>query len=126
VIRVLVAEDSHAARALLVSILSEDPEIEVVAEVGDGEAAVEAARRLRPDIITMDIHMPRLDGLEATARIMNEAPVPIVVVSSAVSARDVASSFDALKAGALAALPKPVLAGGALGAEERQSFVSTV
>ena len=125
-IRVLVAEDSAAARLLLVSMLSGDPEVEVVAEVADGEAAVEAAKRLRPDVITMDIHMPKLDGLAATARIMHESPMPIVVVSSAVSARDVASTFEALKAGALAALPKPGSGGGSEGEEERRAFVSTV
>ena len=100
-IRVLVAEDSYAARLLIVSLLESDPDIEVVGEVGDGEAAVAAATRLQPDVITMDIHMPLLDGLAATARIMNERPIPIVVVSSAVDPRDVASTFDAIKAGAL-------------------------
>lgn len=125
-IRVLIAEDSAAARLLLVSMLGGDPEIEIVAEVSDGEAAVEAARRLRPDVITMDIQMPKLDGLDATARIMNESPLPIVVVSSSVSVRDVASTFAALKAGALAALPKPGWGGGEAGEEERRTFVSTV
>ena len=125
-IRVLVAEDSQAARLLLVSLLERDPEIKVVGEVGDGEAAVAGAKRLRPDVITMDIHMPLLDGLQATARIMNEAPTPIVVVSSAVNAQDVASSFAAMKAGALVALPKPGMGGGAQGEEDRRSFVSTV
>jgi two-component system, chemotaxis family, protein-glutamate methylesterase/glutaminase len=125
-IRVLVAEDSHAARLLLVSLLASDPEIEVVGEVGDGEAAVAGAKRLRPDVITMDIQMPLLDGLEATARIMNEAPTPIVVVSSSVNAKDVASSFEAIKAGALVALPKPGLGGGRQGEDDRRTFVSTV
>jgi two-component system chemotaxis response regulator CheB len=126
VIRVLVAEDSHAVRLFLTSLLSADPEIEVVGEVSDGEAAVANARRLRPDVITMDIHMPVLDGLEATARIMHESPVPIVVVSTSVSSQDVASSMDALKAGALVALPKPPAGQDRASQVERESFVATV
>ena len=125
-IRVLVAEDSHAARLMIVTLLETDPEIQVVGEVQDGEAAVKEARRLRPDVITMDIHMPLLDGLNATARIMSETPMPIVVVSSAVNPRDVASTFDAIKAGALVALPKPGAGGDREGTEERAVFIATV
>ncbi len=125
-IRVLVAEDSYAARLLIVALLESDPEIEVVGQAHDGEAAVAEARRLRPDVITMDIHMPLLDGLDATARIMSEAPVPIVVVSSAVNPRDVASTFDAIKAGALVALPKPSSGMDREAVEERAIFTATV
>jgi two-component system chemotaxis response regulator CheB len=126
VIRVLVAEDSHAARLLIVSLLASDPEIEVVGEVSDGEAAVAEARRLQPDVVTMDIHMPLMDGLAATARIMNERPIPIVVVSSTVDPRDVASTFDAMKAGALVALPKPGSGTDRRSVEDRAIFTSTV
>ncbi|MDQ2667821.1 MAG: chemotaxis-specific protein-glutamate methyltransferase CheB [Gemmatimonadota bacterium] len=125
-IRVLVAEDSYAARLLIVALLESDPEIEVVGEAQDGEAAVVQARQLRPDVITMDIHMPLLDGLDATARIMSESPVPIVVVSSAVNPRDVASTFDAIKAGALVALPKPGSGTDRASVEERAIFTATV
>ncbi|MEP6999036.1 MAG: chemotaxis-specific protein-glutamate methyltransferase CheB [bacterium] len=125
-IRVLVADDSHAARLLIVSLLESDPEIEVVGQVADGESAVVSAKRLRPDVITMDIYMPRLDGLEATARIMSESPTPIVVVSSTVSAQDVASSLAATKAGALVAVPKPGAAGDRQAEEDRRAFVATV
>ena len=125
-IRVLVAEDSYAARLLIVSLLESDPEIEVVGEVADGEAAVAAARRLQPDVMTMDIHMPVMDGLAATARIMNECPIPIVVVSSTVDPRVVASTFDAIKAGALVALPKPGSATDRVSVEERALFTATV
>ncbi len=125
-IRVLVAEDSYAARLLIVATLESDPEIEIVGEAHDGEAAVAEARRLRPDVITMDIHMPLLDGLAATARIMSENPIPIVVVSSAVNPRDVASTFDAIKAGALVALPKPGSGTDRTAVEEREIFTSTV
>lgn len=125
-IRVLVAEDSYAARVLIVATLENDPEIEIVGEAHDGEAAVALARRLNPDVITMDIHMPLLDGLAATARIMSENPTPIVVVSSAVNPRDVASTFDAIRAGALVALAKPGSGTDRTAAEERAIFTSTV
>lgn len=105
-IRVVVAEDSRAQRALLVAILERDPGIRVVGAAVDGEEALEMTIRLRPDLVTMDVHMPGLDGLEATRRIMVEAPTPIVVVSSGVP-DDIALSLRATAAGALAAVAKP-------------------
>lgn len=106
-IRVLVAEDSPTVRRLLVEILEADPEIQVVGEAGDGEETIAMALRLRPDLITMDIHMPILNGLDATKEIMVQAPTPIVIVSSAVRQPDVELSLDATRAGALLILPKP-------------------
>jgi two-component system chemotaxis response regulator CheB len=105
-LRVLVTEDSVVARALLVSIVGRDPGLEVVGEARDGEEAVALAAKLKPDVITMDVHMPKLDGLEATRRIMAEAPTPIVVIS-AIDPKDVRLSFEALDSGALAVLAKP-------------------
>ena len=105
-IRVLVAEDSATARALLVSILSAERDIVVVGEARTGTEAVELAERLMPDLITMDVHMPELDGLEATKQIMTRSPRPILVVSSATGS-DVALSLDATRAGALMAIAKP-------------------
>lgn len=106
-IRVLVAEDSVTVRELLVEILTGDPEIQVVGEAKNGLEAVELAVRLKPDLITMDVHMPELDGLDATKEIMVRAPTPIVVVSSSHNARDVELSLSAMRAGALIVLPKP-------------------
>jgi two-component system chemotaxis response regulator CheB len=107
VIRVVVAEDSRTARALLVGLFASDPEFKVVGEAGDGREAVEMVRRLRPDVVTMDIRMPRMDGLEATRCIMIEMPTPIVVVSATLANDEVAASMRAIRAGALSALAKP-------------------
>lgn len=106
-IRVLVVEDSPTARALLVSLLETDPELEVVGQVTSGCEAVEAVARLRPDLVTMDVVMPDIDGLEATRRIMALAPTPIVIVTAHGDSRELNIAFEALKAGALDVLPKP-------------------
>jgi two-component system chemotaxis response regulator CheB len=104
---VVVAEDSLTIRELLVALLESDPDISVVGQAKNGAEAVELAERLRPDLIAMDIHMPVLDGLEATKEIMVRAPTPIVLVTSSASREDAALSFDALRAGALTVVAKP-------------------
>jgi two-component system chemotaxis response regulator CheB len=107
VIRVLVAEDSVTMREILVAILTSDPEITVVAQASNGAEAVELAKHLRPDLITMDVHMPILDGLAATKEIMIRAPTPILIVSSSGSAQEVDLALNAMRAGALMVVPKP-------------------
>ena len=106
-IRVLVVEDSPVVRAFLVHILGADPGIQVIGTANDGEQALEAVARTRPDVITMDIHMPKLDGMEATRRIMETHPTPIVIVSGSTDPREVATTFRAMEAGALAVLRRP-------------------
>jgi two-component system chemotaxis response regulator CheB len=106
-LRVLVAEDSPVQRELLVLLLESDPAIEVVAAVRDGAEAVERTESLRPDVVLMDVHMPRLNGYSATRLIMARVPVPIVLVSATVDAAEMETSFEALAAGAVALLPKP-------------------
>jgi two-component system, chemotaxis family, protein-glutamate methylesterase/glutaminase len=124
-LRVLVTEDSVVARALLVSIVNRDPGLEVVGEARDGEEAVALAAKLNPDVITMDVHMPKLDGLEATRRIMSESPTPIVVIS-AIDPKDVRLSFEALDSGALAVLAKPTGPAAPDFADRAAEIVSTI
>ena len=96
-IRVLIVDDSTLARQALNDILSSDPEIEVIGEARNGKEGYEKTLALRPDVITMDITMPVMDGLQATELIMEEVPTPIVIVSS----RDVKMIVKALGLGAM-------------------------
>src|SRR3970282_2280646 len=106
-IRVLVAEESLPVRELLVAILESDPDVRVVGQAKSGLEAVELAKKLRPHLITMDVHMPLMDGFEATKEIMVLAPTPIVIVSSSSSGPDVELSLHALRAGARMLVAKP-------------------
>ena len=125
-IRVVIAEDSLTVRELLVEILESDPEIRVVGQAKNGAEAVELATRLKPDLVTMDVHMPVMDGFEATKEIMVRAPVPIVLVSSSVSREDVELSFDAMRAGALMVVAKPDSPQSAVFDGRREQFLAMV
>lgn len=106
-IKVLITEDSPVVRGYLKYILSLDPDIEVVATAQDGEEAVQLVKMYNPDVVTMDIHMPKMDGFEATRRIMETHPVPIVIVSASWNPEEVDKTFRTMEAGAVAALEKP-------------------
>jgi two-component system chemotaxis response regulator CheB len=107
-IRVLVVEDSPTVREFLLQVLCSDPAIEVVGTAETGEEALRAVVRTRPDIITMDVHMPRMNGFDATRRIMETYPTPIVIVSGTMDFTDTAKAFRAIECGALAVLRKPL------------------
>jgi two-component system, chemotaxis family, protein-glutamate methylesterase/glutaminase len=108
-IRVLIADDSRSMRAILVALLREDPGIAVVGEAADGVEVVELAKSLKPDIITMDVKMPRMSGLEAIDAIMAEVPSRILVVCAIQDDSQVDLSFRAVAAGALELIAKPTI-----------------
>jgi two-component system chemotaxis response regulator CheB len=105
-IRVLIAEDSAFMRRVLRLLLSSDPQIEVVGEARDGVEAVLQSGALHPDVITMDINMPKRSGVEATEEIMSSQPRPIVIVSS--SSGEAVPTLRALELGAIDFVAKPV------------------
>jgi two-component system chemotaxis response regulator CheB len=107
VIRVLVVDDSPLVRQILVTMLESEPGFVIVGEAADGVDASRQAARLRPDVITMDIRMPRLDGLGAIKQIMSTVPTPIVVVTSSVYDSELDVAFRAIEAGALTVVEKP-------------------
>lgn len=103
----MIAEDSSLFAEVLLELLSREPGIEVLAVAENGEEAVELCAKLRPDLILMDIHMPRLDGLSATEAIMASTPTPILVLTADPHRGGVDLSFRALSAGALDLMAKP-------------------
>jgi two-component system chemotaxis response regulator CheB len=107
-IKVLIVEDSQVVRDFLTYILSSDPDIHVIGTASNGEEAIQAVRDRRPDVVTMDINMPKMDGFEATRIIMETTPTPIVIVSASWDPKEVERTFRAMEAGALAAVRKPV------------------
>ena len=106
-IKVLIVDDSQVMRHILFEALSGQPDIQVIGYARDGKEAVYLAERLRPDLITMDLVMPEMNGVDATREIMAKYPVPILIMSSAVSKPTDQMAFDAIAAGALSVLFKP-------------------
>ena len=112
-IRVLIVEDSKVIREFLEHIIGNDPRLEIVGSVGSAEQALLILDRASPDVISMDIRLPGMNGFQATQRIMAERPTPIVVVSASVEKEDLRVTMNALQAGALTVLEKPVGASSA-------------
>ena len=103
--RVLVVDDSGFFRRRVTEILEEDHSLTVIGAAANGQEAVEKAAELKPDVITMDIEMPVMDGITATRKIMAAQPIPIIMFSS-LTTEGAKSTFEALDAGALDFLPK--------------------
>ncbi len=125
-IRVLIVDDSSLARKMLGHIFSSDPDIEVVGTAGDGQDALAKVRSLKPDVITMDLYMPKMNGYETTRKIMETYPVPILIVTTIETATEVRNSMKAIEAGALAALKKPSGIGTPEFAAVREDLISKI
>lgn len=124
-IHVFLAEDSQTVRHHLASIIAETPDMRVVGEARNGQEAINMVAELRPHVVSMDINMPKLDGLDATRHIMANSPTPIVVVSSFLET-DVQLSLQAIEAGALAVVNKPLAQQHPAYSDEKQHLLKTL
>lgn len=104
-IKVLIVDDSAFMRNALRNMLSADPEINVIGTARDGVEAVEKTAQLKPDVITMDVEMPRMDGIDALRLIMDKTPTPVIMVSS-LTTEGAGVTLDALDSGAVDFIPK--------------------
>jgi two-component system chemotaxis response regulator CheB len=123
---VLIVEDSPLISDMFEAMLNETPDIRVVGKATDGQEGLRMAVRLHPDIVTMDIRMPKMDGLEATRRIMALSPVPIIVVTSSAYSLDTNTAFTAIEAGALTVIEKPKGLGGKDYESIQSQLISTI
>lgn len=108
-VKVLIVDDSAFARSTIAGKLAADPEIEIVGQAGDGNEAVEKTKSLRPDVVTLDVVMPRMDGLAALERMMKECPTPVVMLS-ALTGKGADATIKALELGAVDFFLKPSIA----------------
>ena len=92
-IQVLIVDDSALVRSMLRDIISGDPDMEVIATASNGVEAIRAVNELNPDVVTMDIHMPDMDGLAALEYIMSKRPMPVVMLSALAKSEDIARGF---------------------------------
>ena len=106
-IKVLLVDDSPFTLEFLKGLLESDPEIKVMDTADNGAEGLEKAISLLPDVVVMDIEMPLMDGIEATKRIMQQKPLPILILTSSLNTRHLYRSLDAIKYGALEILNKP-------------------
>lgn len=106
-IKVLIVEDSKTVQLALAAIIESEPRLALIGIVNSGEQALEFVNEHKPDVVLMDIHLPGMNGFETTRRIMSTKPVPIVICSAISNPDDVATTFHAIDAGALALIAKP-------------------
>jgi two-component system chemotaxis response regulator CheB len=124
-VRVLIIDDSAYARQIITEILRADPEIEVIGCASDAHVAREMIRRLNPDVLTLDVEMPRMDGLTFLRNLMRLRPMPVVMVSS-LTERGAEVTLEALAVGAVDFLPKPHIDLGATLRDYAPELVSKV
>ncbi len=125
-VKVLIVDDSQVAVNFLSNILTTDPEIEIIGSASSGGEAISMIKGNRPDVITMDINMPGIDGFETTRRIMETTPIPIIIVSSSFDKENVALSLRSIEAGALTIIGRPAGMDSPLYEKEKVDFISLV
>lgn len=125
-IRLLVVEDSPSVREFLLYLFASDPGIQVIATASNGEEAVAVVKSRHPDVITMDLHMPKMDGYTATRAIMESVPTPIVIVTGSSAESDRHATLAALEAGALAVMKRPNAIGHPSHAATARELIQTV
>lgn len=125
-INILIIDDSNTECLLLKTIFESDPNLKVIGIAKDGQEGVTLALKLKPDIITMDIVMPIMDGFEATKLIMAQHPIPIVIISSKINNQDLNITYRALSIGALTVINKPCNIAANDFAIEKQYIIDTI
>src|SRR5690349_2813463 len=108
VIKVLIVDDSAVVRQMYKTLLESDPEIVVIGTANDPYIAAQKIQKEKPDVITLDIEMPRMDGLTFLKKIMSQAPMPVIVISNQTQ-RGADVALKALEAGAVDVMAKPSL-----------------
>ncbi len=125
-IKVLVVDDSASGRELLTYIINSSPEMRVTAVAVNGREAVQIVQNQNFDAVTMDIHMPVMDGIEAITSIMSSNPVPIIIVSESAGAKEGSRVLEAMSAGALAVMRRPAGPGSAEHAEQARELIQAI
>lgn len=126
IINILIVDDSRVTRDLLTFIAESDPQLNIMGYANDGEEAIKFLENNKPDVIIMDIVMPKMNGFEATQHIMKTHPTPIIIISGIYNREEVAKGFEAIKAGALAIIEKPKGVGDSQHIEMARFVIQTI
>jgi two-component system chemotaxis response regulator CheB len=125
-VRVLIVDDSTMMRFALRAMLESDPAIRVVGEAANGKEALDKVAALQPNVITMDVRMPVMDGLETTERLMAYHPTPVLVITASLNSYEIDITFRMLEAGALDVIEKPSMHDPADLDRSRQALIRRV
>lgn len=125
-ITVFIVDDSKVSRQLLTYLIEKDPDLKVIGSAENGEDALRQLKYISPDVITMDIVMPNINGFEVTRQIMETKPIPIIIISAVYNSTDVVQAFKAIEMGALAIFSKPIGAEGGEFNQQAQEIITTI
>ena len=125
-IKVLIVEDTLVAQKLLKGLVENDNRFELIGIAQDGKQAIEFVAKLKPDVVSMDILMPIMDGVEATRKIMQDYPVPVVIVSSFYQTSEIDMAMRVLDAGAVTILPRPYGPGHSKYLQTAKKYLNTL